>query len=220
MFISLVVGYTQNLNSLKILNANPLVYGSATDGLETYASILNTASYDMNVSAKRKVIYAENGSTNFFCWDICYLAPVDSAQNPLIIGSGDTIHNFFGHYNGQGNAGIGIIEYCFFDLDFPSDSVCYTVQYFAGVSNVQDNNFTKPNISVRYTDQNAIEIFSNVYISDILVIDNKGSIVSNQHYKNQTALVSINMEMNNGLYFAIIKTKKGEYVKKFTVFNP
>lgn len=130
-----IPGYSQN--SLILKDVDSVVIGNETTPMESYATLINTQSYQITVGAKRKVISSIAGSTNFFCWDVCYLEQIDSSSGELTIGGNDTLYNFYGHYAGQGNPGLCIIEYCFFDIDYPADSVCYRANYYGGVTGIE-----------------------------------------------------------------------------------
>ncbi|MBX7182831.1 MAG: T9SS type A sorting domain-containing protein [Bacteroidia bacterium] len=128
---------TYSQDSFLLEDIDAVVSGTANQSMESYVTLINTQAYQITVGAKRKVISAVAGSTNFFCWDVCYLAQVDSSSGELTIGAHDTLYNFYGHYNGEGNQGICVIEYCFFDIDFPADSACYRANYYGGVTGIE-----------------------------------------------------------------------------------
>lgn len=124
-------------NSLSLFDVGSVSSGTASAPIESSASLINNAPYQIDVGVKRKAIQQVLGSESFFCWDVCYLSQIDSSLGQLTISPNDTLYNFYGSYNGQGNPGLCIIEYCFFDIDNPSDSVCYRANYYGGVTGIE-----------------------------------------------------------------------------------
>lgn len=206
ILIFLCVNYSFAQNSLSLFDIGSVNYGTASANIESYASLVNNAPYQISVAVKRKIIQQVIGSESFFCWDVCYLAQVDSSLSQLTIGPNDTLYNFYGSYNGQGNPGLCVIEYCFFDIDFPSDSVCYRANYYGGVTGIETLETAKegavmyPNPSqgqatLTYKTQNAGNY-------SFVLVDVTGQIVRNQNLQTGfSGDLNIDLsELSNGLY--------------------
>jgi hypothetical protein len=204
LFASIFSGYAQN--SLILEDIDNIVMGNETTPMESFVTLINTQSYQITVGAKRKVITPVAGSTNFFCWDVCYLEQIDSSSGELTIGGNDTLYNFYGHYAGQGNIGLCVIEYCFFDIDYPVDSVCYRASYYGGVTGIETLETAKegavlyPNPSqgqatLTYKTQNAGNY-------SLVLVDVMGQIVRNQSLQTGfSGDLNIDLsELANGLY--------------------
>ncbi|MEI6577347.1 MAG: hypothetical protein WCO63_14310 [Bacteroidota bacterium] len=92
--------------------------------------VTNNAATSKTIECRKKEIYKVTGSVNYFCWGACYLPNTFTGSVHVPIPAGTTNqNNFSGHYACQGNGGISIIRYTFFDVQNPLDTVCYNVHY-------------------------------------------------------------------------------------------
>jgi hypothetical protein len=95
--------------------------------------VQNISDQTVSVRVRRNVISAVPGSTNYFCWNVCFTETVNVSPNSLAISMapGEVNTSFYAHYRPNNNAGDTFIEYCFFNGADQMDESCHTVQYSA-----------------------------------------------------------------------------------------
>ena len=224
VFVS--INYSFSQNSLFLFDIGAVNYGTASSSIESSASLVNTAPYQIAVGVKRKILQDVAGSESFFCWDVCYLSQVDSSLGQLTIGPNDTLYNFYGSYKGQGNPGLCIIEYCFFDIDYPADSVCYRANYYGGVTGIEslenskEGAFLYPNpsqgqVTLTYKTQNEGNYF-------FVMADAMGQIVRSQSLERGfSGELTLDLStLANGFYtYQLWKNNTAVIIGKFALKN-
>ena len=95
--------------------------------------VTNNTGNDIEVKVKKTELQLVPGSSNYFCWALCYPSNVYVSPDPLIISANSTNStNFSGDYDAAGNMGISKIRYTFFKNNFPADSASAEVWFNAG----------------------------------------------------------------------------------------
>ena len=159
--------YSQSIqvfyNKLCILNEDTVMivvpHNAPTDH---YLDIVNTSNDTIKLTIKRELVSLLNGAENFFDFILCYAPEYDGPTIPYDFMPGDTLsYYFFTSYNPNGQKGISLIKYTFYDDDNPPDSssilfkfdsridtiICIdTIIYYFAVScqggSYSDSNFT------------------------------------------------------------------------------
>jgi hypothetical protein len=91
--------------------------------------VTNISDASVSVKCRRTTISAVAGSSNYFCWGVCYGETTNVSLLAQTILASDTNHTFYAHYKPFGNPGQTIISYCFFNSDNPSDEACQNVSF-------------------------------------------------------------------------------------------
>ena len=115
---------------------NPVVQVNATAATLTGAGemvaewpVTNISSAQISVKCSRSIISEVAGTSNYFCWGVCYGETTNVSLLAQTILASDTNHTFYAHYKPLGNPGATLISYCFFNLANPADQACQTVSF-------------------------------------------------------------------------------------------
>jgi hypothetical protein len=115
---------------------NPVLQVNATAATLTGAGemvaewpVTNISDVQISVKCSRSVIAEVPGTSNYFCWGVCYGETTNVSLLAQTILASDTNHTFYAHYKPLGNPGQTIIRYCFFNTANPSDQACQNVSF-------------------------------------------------------------------------------------------
>ena len=115
---------------------NPVVQVNATAATLTGAGemvaewpVTNISDVQISVKCSRSIISEVAGTSNYFCWGVCYGETTNVSLLAQTILASDTNHTFYAHYKPLGNPGETLISYCFFNLANPADQACQTVSF-------------------------------------------------------------------------------------------
>ena len=126
-----VLGWSQSMslaNPISVVTGTLAALGS-TGELEADWGVVNTTSASISVKARRVILSEVPGSSNYFCWGVCYdTATTVSVVNQTIL-PGDTNFTFYAHYRPHGNAGTTGINYLFYISTNSSDVVSQSVAF-------------------------------------------------------------------------------------------
>lgn len=125
-----------SINPVNLANGTLAEIG-ASGNLEVAWAMQNMSANSLSVRCRREIISAVPGSTNYFCWGVCFQESTDVSPVGVAVpmAAEQTNNSFFGHYKPNGNAGQSTIRYCFFDNNNPTDEFCETVTYCVDVAN-------------------------------------------------------------------------------------
>ncbi len=120
--------------SLTLADATGLVEASldtlgAAGELQAEWGVVNTTGAAVSVKARRNVIQEVAGSSNYFCWGVCYDETVTISTVSQTIQAADTNFTFYAHYLPHGNAGLTAIEYVFYLASNSTDMTSQIVRY-------------------------------------------------------------------------------------------
>ena len=133
-FLACGVKVITQAQSLSLSDATGLVQASldtlgAAGELQVEWGVVNTTASAVSVKARRNVTQEVAGSTNYFCWGVCYDENVDISSIPQTIQPADTNFTFYAHYLPHGNSGSTTIDYVFYLTSNSSDLSSNSVQY-------------------------------------------------------------------------------------------
>ncbi len=149
------VGYSQSLllthDGTPVLNGEEVTYHGLPSDPEVVAEmdITNNSGVSLDILVKKVEIDLVIGSTNTFCWGLCFPPNIYISPEIIAIAAGATnTIDFSGHYYPNGFAGSSIIRYVMFNALDPNDSVCFNARY---------------DVVVGLDDPNSESTLSNVY---------------------------------------------------------
>ena len=103
--------------------------------MATTFSITNTGTRNLTLGLARQVRYAVPGSENSFCFGVgCYPPVVSIAPQPIMLAPGAVDNSFIGDYLPNGQAGITVVRYAFYDVNgsgASGDTAYVTISYDA-----------------------------------------------------------------------------------------
>lgn len=169
----------------------------------------NTASTSLGILCKKTEISLINGSSNTFCWGLCFPPHVFISPTPLSLAAGqiDTL-NFLGEYYSQGFTGTSRIAYTFYDEANTDDSIRILVDYAYNVTGLADlfargeYRFSDayPNPAAAYTrfDYN----LPLGMVSELRILNLLGSEIRKLPLEGGSGSVQVNLaDLTEGVYF-------------------
>jgi hypothetical protein len=116
--------------------------------LQARIGVKNISVAAVDVRAKKVIHEGDTlaGTSNYFCWGLCFPPFTYISPNALSIEPGVTNEDFYGDYNPYTVIGISRITYVFFSASDPNDSVAVIVEYNASPASVID-----PSASVKFS---------------------------------------------------------------------
>ena len=189
---------------------NPVLGSSSDYEIYTEIEVQNITNNDLNLKASRQLVGSSpQGTSNYFCWDLCYPANVSFSSGTLNIPANTTNETSFSiHYLPNGTSATSIVKYCVFDENNVADSACVNISFStesASVANIKSEFFSEfhpnPTTSLTHIDYDLkLGQEANVVISDML-----GSIVFDEIILNKEGALSFDFSKHkSGLYFANI----------------
>lgn len=140
---SVVFAFTVSAQSLELVSHDDTVYydpSVASLDVQAHIEIKNTTTDAKKVKVRRNGPFDALCSTNYFCWDLCYL-PTDDVSTGNLTLAGEATNNLFsGHIlaAGSGVEGCCKISYTFFNQDDFNDTLRVDVQ-FCGTNSISIN---------------------------------------------------------------------------------
>lgn len=144
LFSSLLLAQSTSLvvldkNGNDVSGSTIYMWGDTASEILSYLDVKNISSSTLDVKVKRIDSNCVSGSSNLFCWTLCYTPAVYVSPTTESIASGGLCTKFVGHYNPAGNLGCCTVTYVFFDVAVPNDSVFVKVVYCATPLGINDN---------------------------------------------------------------------------------
>ncbi len=90
--------------------------------------VTNKTNQIVNFKVARMENNLVTGTTNYFCWDLCYGSGVDTSGS-LSINGLETFEGFSAHLEPDLNSGENTIDYVFYNAENPSDFVVFSVTF-------------------------------------------------------------------------------------------
>lgn len=224
-----------NAQSLSIIEPVNIVTGTVaelgtTGELVAAWDVQNISDNFLEVRASRNVISAVSGSSNYFCWGVCFgaetnISPISTNQD---MNGGDINSTFYAHYISAGNPGVTEVEYCFFNSANPSDRTCQSVQYCVDAECIVsvENPTSEIEFSELYPNPlvglGSIKYhFNNTPSADTkLVIYNMvGKVVKETRITSKDGVLLINgQDFESGIYlYSLITNGKTEFTKRMVI---
>ncbi|MBL7941614.1 MAG: T9SS type A sorting domain-containing protein [Flavobacteriales bacterium] len=222
--ICAVLGVQINAQSLEIEGGTNLVEGSVSvpedSELDAHWDVVNASSNELTVRAKRTIITNVAGSKERFCWGpLCYnYGTAESSTNVnlmVTMAPGATESTFHGYYEHEGNAGMAVIEYCFFDNNNPSDETCQTVTFCVDAECAVGISETEIDGSLGEMSPNPVKGMASLTYSltgpaqgsKIVIYNLVGKEVKQISLENRNGIVFLNaQDFENGVYFYALQS--------------
>jgi hypothetical protein len=212
LFVSFSI-YSQSLSlsdSQGLIPNNSTVtpHGTATeDEIVAYAFVTNNSAVAIPVMVKKVEVHITNGTTNTFCWGLCYPPNIYISEEAITIAPGSTnTTDFSGHLAPNGISGYDIIRYVFYNENDAADSVCMNV-HFAHFPVAVKSLTTTPVLSSAFPNP-ANGTFSLDYQlprdarGSVVVRDLKGSVVKELLIRDAAGKATLNTsDLADGVYF-------------------
>jgi len=209
--------------SIELVNAVNQVNGTAatlTGAGEMVAEwpVTNISDVSVSVKCSRSVISEVAGSSNYFCWGVCYGETTNVSLLSQTILASDTNHTFYAHYKPLGNPGETLISYCFFNTANPTDQACQTVSFCyesfcpVGVEDVDASKLelvgSNPLKGLNFLNYN---LGSGVSEGQLVITNMQGELVKSTTLKANKGSILLNAEdYAAGIYLFTLNTSKSQ----------
>ena len=167
--------------------------------------VKNTGSSAINVKCIRENIDIVPGTTNSFCWGLCYPPTTDTSAIAVSIDAGGIYDEFSGDYYPNGNEGASTIKYTYYEEQNPDNKISVVVIYSTTVGVDDPSNYelsaAYPNPANSFVkfDYNFNEMPAN---SKVMIYDLLGSKVKEIGINNSFGSLKINTsDLKDGIYF-------------------
>lgn len=204
------------------------ISGDTSETLFCFMSVTNNSGSSLSVKCIRTNVDVVSGSENTLCWGgECAETGTGStytSNDPTVINAGATVTEFSGDYKANGNEGISIIRYRFFDMNAVSDSICFYAKFDASAIGIKEtvNNVevsdAYPNPANSYT-YIAYKSLSDNNSAKIIVSNLLGQTVISIPVTDKAGKIKIETaRLENGIYFYSFSVKdRVIYTKKLVV---
>lgn len=179
---------------------------SASEIVVEDIEVKNTTGDTLQVKVKKVIIDTLTGTSNDFCWGLCYLEEIYISPYPIeILPNGVSQGDFSGHYHPEGIAGVSTIQYVFFDQDDVNDSVSMVVNFNATLTDISE--YLDYNLSSAYP--NPADKFTNfdyningLKNARLIIYNLLGTIVRETIITDDSDNIRINTsDLDEGIYF-------------------
>lgn len=132
--VTLTNAAVQVVNSTTI-TVNGELAGDMTMGVALNAE--NTSGTARVINVKRYELNVPHGTTNYFCWDLCYAernagaSPLWIGADPIPMAAGATATGFHAYYKPMGHAGTATFRYVWYDMNNTNDSTSVDIVFNA-----------------------------------------------------------------------------------------
>jgi hypothetical protein len=211
---------------------NPVLQVNATAATLTSAGemvaewpVTNISDVQISVKCNRNVISEIAGTSNYFCWGVCYGETTNVSLLAQTILASDTNHTFYAHYKPLGNPGETLITYCFFNTANPFDQACQTVS-FCYEANCPTGVEETQNSKLELVGSNPLKglSFMNYTLpmgeteGQLIITNLQGKLVKKSLVKGKSGSILMNAEdFASGVYQFTLVSSKGQQTVRVVV---
>jgi hypothetical protein len=202
--------------------------GDLVTQISNHLDIKNTSANTITVECQKTNLNVPLGGESFYCFaGNCYSASSTSPSSSAVLAPGQQFsfansdadaHS--GYYDAYGASGIAEVQYCFYDVNNPSDETCVTITYeCSSATGVNDfNELTK--MSEFYPNpSNGLTHFTfNGTKAQLKIIDILGNEIKVLQLE-ESGIKKIDLtDMSKGIYFGkLVINNKVTTIKKLSV---
>lgn len=181
---------------------------SQVEPMKASIYVTNSGAATIDVGCKKVIAEGDTltGTSNYFCWGVCFPSWVYVSPINVTIEPGQTITDFFGDYEPKGVSGKSYITYTWFDANNPNDSISLDVEFNASPAGINDP--VNGNVSSAYpnpaNDKLTVEYTLPESASGaVLVVSNiLGGKMSETRLDRTSGKVIVNTsDLKEGIYF-------------------
>jgi len=182
----------------------PVSVGTTSEFLFT-----NISSQENEYAVVRQAISTISGTSNYFCWDLCFGSDIDSS-GILTIAAGDTFNGFSAHYEPDFNPGVSQVSYVFYNINDPADRVVLTVDFVVWGMDINEQSGVEINNIYPTLMSNTLVLETNGVVSERLLLeifDITGNLIETYKLTENINIVNVR-SLKTGIYFARVYDKK------------
>ena len=205
------VGYSQSLTlsheGTPVPNGSDVTVSGLSSDLEVIVEmdITNNSATAIDVLVKKVEIDLVPGSTNTFCWGLCFPPNTIVSPDPITIDAGTTnTEDFSGHYYPNGFDGVSIIRYVMFNQADPNDSVCFNALFDVVVG--LDDLIGITTLSIAYPNPANMQATFNYSVNagaktELIIRNLLGSTIRKMELSGDGQIRISTAELSEGIYF-------------------
>lgn len=202
------------------------VYGDSGyyNAMVSHFTVHNNGSTAIDVLVKKTELSLVPGSTNAFCWGVCYpiTTYISTQWVNIAAGSSDST-NFSGDYFNNGTLGSSLIRYTFYNRSNTDDSVSVIVNYTTTPTAIAENPLTIefsnafPNPASNFVNFNYN--LQGAKTAEFLITDLLGSELYRAELQNESNKLIVDVaSFNAGVYFYSLRVNgKMQFTRKLIV---
>ncbi|HPB02477.1 MAG: T9SS type A sorting domain-containing protein [Bacteroidales bacterium] len=190
----------------------------------SHFTVHNNGSTAIDVLVKKTELSLVPGSTNAFCWGVCYpiTTYISTQWVNIAAGSSDST-NFSGDYFNNGTLGSSLIRYTFYNRSNTDDSVSVIVNYTTTPTAIAENPLTIefsnafPNPASNFVNFNYN--LQGAKTAEFLITDLLGSELYRAELQNESNKLIVDVaSFNAGVYFYSLRVNgKMQFTRKLIV---
>lgn len=225
--------FAQNLSL--IFEGNAIAHGATiqvigeptAEYIQAKVDVKNNGTAAIEAKVKKIVNAGDTlaGTTNYFCWGMCFLPTTYVSPNIITIAPDQVISDFYGDYNPNMVIGVSRVTYVFFDQNNVNDSVAVTVEYNASPASVGDLISSGVRMSEAYPNPavNLVnidyELPQSARKASVVVTNMVGCRVKEVALTNLSGKASVTIsDLRNGIYFySLVVDDQFLMTRKFVV---
>jgi hypothetical protein len=178
--------------------------------------VINISGSSRQISCRREMIQEVPGSTGRFCWgETCSAVAAGNISLDEIVSmnAGDTSTTFHGYYRHNGNPGLSIARFVWFDVNAPFNQVAYDVNFCVdfdctlGTNEESDDKIFEI-IGNPLSELSAFKYdFNNTPSNgELLIYDASGSLIQSEKLSSSKGLILIDSGLySSGIYTCILR---------------
>ncbi|MDD4602623.1 MAG: T9SS type A sorting domain-containing protein [Bacteroidales bacterium] len=229
-----VAGYAQQSISLYdklgnlLTNSTVLINAGTPDStlLITYVDVKNTSDHPLSIFSKKVEVSLLANTEVTMCWaGSCYPANVFVSPNAKTLAPGEISTEFSGDYATGGQKGLSIVRYVFFDLNYPNDSACITVNYTTYPTGVESVESIQGTLSAGYPNPANSNASFNYSLpsgnhGQLIIRNLVGATVRTEDLGSSSGKITVNTSsLNDGIYFSSLSVDGKVVATKKMVIN-
>lgn len=182
--------------------------------------VINNSGITKAVKVRRTPLNVVSGSSNFFCWDLCYTPAVSVSGGTVSIPPNDTVFLFYGDYNPNGYSGTSYINYKFFNGSDTTEFASVTVKFTSGTVGVAEEKVAISNVYPNpATTQITFDYVVGQEEGNIVITDLTGKVVRTSILPANSTKHVIDLNgLNDGVYiYSFYSKNKAITTKKFLI---
>jgi hypothetical protein len=189
----------------------------------SFVFIKNNTANPKAIKVKKVEVMAIHGTTNVFCWGLCYSPDIFVSPDSIVVDAGATnTTDFSGHYSPVGVVGISTIRYVFFDIDNPTDTVCVNINFSTYPQGIKD--MSNVSLSSAYPNPANNSVSFNCSVpqnsdAKLLLRNVLGSVVREIDINGNSGKLNVNTsDLADGVYFyTFLVNGNSEVTKKLVI---
>jgi hypothetical protein len=182
--------------------------------------IVNPAGTGKDVKVRRTQLSVVPGSSNFFCWDLCYTSIVSVSGGTVNIAANDSVFVFYADYDPAGNSGSTYVNYKFYNNSDTTQFASVTVKFTSGTVSIEEEAAVIANVYPNPASQliNFDYTLGN-HQGSISISDLTGKVVKSVNLPENSAKHVISLDgLTDGIYiYTFYSDGKAISTKKFII---